>query len=82
MRKSDFISPASRLQDALKQLEQQWMVTRDEWSDPVSQRVEDEFLLPLHGQIQVMLDTVNKLSGVMAKAERECAHPREQGTYL
>ena len=82
MKNADFHSPAARLQDALKQLEQQWMETREEWSDSVSQRVEDDFLVPLHGQVQVMLDTVSKLSGVMAKAERECSHPREQSTWL
>ncbi len=82
MRRADFLSSAARLEDAMKRLEQQWMDTREEWNDPVSRRVEDEFLVPLHGQVQVMLDTVNKLSGVMAKAERECAHPRELSQYL
>ncbi|MEZ6058823.1 MAG: hypothetical protein R3C19_00510 [Planctomycetaceae bacterium] len=82
MRRADFLSPAARLQDAMKRLEQQWLETREEWNDPVSQRVEDEFLVPLHGQVQAMLDTVNKLSGVMAKAERECSHPRELSQYL
>ena len=82
MRNADFTSPAARLADALKQLEKTWMDTKEEWSDSVSQRVEDEYLVPLHGQIQAMLDTVEKLSGVMSKAERACMHPREAGPIL
>ena len=82
MRNADFISPAARLADALKQLEKNWMETKEEWSDSVSQRVEDDYLVPLHGQIQAMLDTVEKLSGVMSKAERACMHPREAGPIL
>jgi len=82
MRNADFISPAARLADAMKQLERAWMETREEWSDSVSQRVEDEYLVPMHGQVQAMLDTVEKLSGVMSKAERACMHQREAGPIL
>lgn len=78
MKRSDFISPASRLEDALKQLEQTWLATREHWDDPVSQRVEDEFLLPVHAQVRCLLDAAAKLAGVVRTAEHECCHPREQ----
>ncbi len=77
MKNADFLSPAARLEDALKQLEHAWTETTEEWSDPVSRRVEDVYLMPLKSQIRAMMDTVEKLSGVMARAERECSHPRE-----
>lgn len=82
MRNADFMSPAARLAESMKQLERVWMDTKEEWSDSVSHRVEDEYLVPLHGQVQVMLDTVSKLSSVMAKAERACIHQREAGPIL
>lgn len=82
MRNADFISPAARLADSMKQLEIVWMETKEDWSDAVSQKVEDEYLVPLHGQVRAMLDTVEKLSGVMTKAERACMHPREYGPIL
>ena len=82
MRNADFIAPCSRLEDALKQLEKSWTDTKEEWSDPVSRRIEDDFLVPLKGQVRAMLDTVNKLSGVMANAERACSHPRELNRML
>lgn len=82
MRNADFQSPAARLQDALKQLEKSWADAREEWNDPVSRRIEDEYLLPLKGQVRAMLDTIEKLSGVMTAAERACSHPRESGPVL
>ena len=82
MRNADFISPGARLADALKKLELVWMESKEDWADPVSQKVEDEYLVPLHGQVRSMLDTVEKLSGVMTKAERACMHPREYGPIL
>ena len=82
MKRVDFISPAARLEDALKQLEASWMVTREHWTDPVSQKVEDEFLVPLHGQVRSMLDAVSKMSLIMRKAEQECLHPRERHVAL
>lgn len=82
MRNADFLSPAARLAEALKQLERTWMETKEHWADPVSQTVEDDYLVPLHGQVQAMLDTVEKLSAVMSKAECACLHSREAGPVL
>ncbi len=82
MRNADFLSPAARLTDALKNLEKVWFETKEEWADPVSQRVEDDYLVPLHGEVRAMLDTIGKLSGVMARAERACMHSRESGPIL
>lgn len=82
MKRSDFQSPAARLEDALKQLEQVWMETKEFWQDPVSQQVEDEFLRPLHSQVRCMLDAVGTISQIVRKAEHDCAHPRERRASL
>lgn len=82
MKHADFVSPASRLEDALKQLQHSWIATREHWDDPVSVRVEEEFLIPLQAQIRCMLDAANKLSQVVRTAEHECSHPREQRFML
>ncbi len=82
MKRVDFISPAARLEDALKQLEAAWMATREQWDDSISQKVEDEFLLPVHGQVRTMMDAVSKMSLKMRKAEQECLHPRERNVSL
>lgn len=82
MKRVDFISPAARLEDALRQLEAAWMATREHWNDPISQKVEDEYLLPIHAQVRTMLDAVSKMSLKMRKAEQECLHPRERNASL
>ncbi|MCA9047873.1 MAG: hypothetical protein KDA89_04050 [Planctomycetaceae bacterium] len=82
MRHADFRSPAARLADAMKQLNIVWMDVREDWSDSVSQHVEDEYLVPLHGQVRAMLDTIEKLSEVTTRAERACMHQREHGPIL
>jgi len=82
MKRVDFISPAARLEDALKQLEMAWMATREHWNDSISQKVEDEFLLPIHGQVRTMLDATSKMSLKMRKAEQDCLHPRERSVSL
>lgn len=82
MKRVDFISPAARLEDALRQLEAAWLATREHWSDAISQKVEDEYLLPIHGQVRTMLDAVGKMSLKMRKAEQDCLHPRERNATL
>ena len=82
MKRVDFISPAARLEDALKQLEYAWMATREHWNDSISQKVEDEYLLPVHGQVRTMMDAVSKMSLKMRKAEQDCLHPRERNVTL
>lgn len=82
MKRVDFISPAARLEEALHQLELSWMATKEFWNDPVSRRVEDEFLVPIHGQVRRLVDAVGNMAGVMRKAEQECLHPRERNVSL
>jgi hypothetical protein len=82
MKRVDFISAAARLEDALKELEAAWMETREQWNDSISQKVEDEYLLPLHGQVRTMLDAISKMSVKMRIAEQDCLHPRERNVTL
>lgn len=82
MRNADFHSPMSRLNDAMLQLEAAWRDVREHWTDNVAQKVEDDYLVPLHSQVQAMNGTVEKLSSVLTKAERTCMHPREHGPIL
>lgn len=82
MRNADFVTPAARLEDALKRLEQAWQNTKEDWSDSVSQTVEDEYLIPLHNQVTLMRDAIGRLSDVMGHAESACLHQRESGPTL
>ncbi len=78
MKRADFISPAAGLEDALRKLEQSWVEAKQQWNDPVSHRVDEEFMRPLRSQIRGLLDASTKLAGVIRTAEEECRHPNEQ----
>ncbi|MBL8814686.1 MAG: hypothetical protein JNL58_01560 [Planctomyces sp.] len=82
MKRVDVLSPAARLEDATKQLLAAWNVTKEHWSDPVSRKVEDEYLIPLQAQIRCLLDATTKLAEVLRTAEHECQHPRERRFML
>lgn len=82
MKRVDFISPGARLEEALKQLENSWIATREQWHDSVSQKVEDDFLVPLHGQVRSLMDAVTRMAIVMRNAEQDCLHPKERSQSL
>ncbi len=82
MKHADFVSPAARLEDAMNRLEHAWQQTKEHWSDPVSRTIEEDYLVPLHNRVALMLDAVNKISEVMGRAERACSHKRESGPAL
>ena len=82
MKHADFISPAARLDDAMTRLEQAWLETKEHWSDSVSRTVEDDFLVPVHGEVRAMLECVSQLAEVLGCAERECRHKRESDPAL
>jgi hypothetical protein len=79
MKRVDFISPGARLEDALQQLEIAWQATKVHWNDAISQKVEDDYLLPLRGQIRSLSDAIGKTSQTLRRAELDCLHPRERG---
>jgi len=78
VKRIDFVSPGARLEEALQQLEASWQVARRDWSDQVSQRVEDEYLLKIRAQVRLLLDGIGRTATVLRKAEQECRHPREK----
>ncbi|MEN9555150.1 MAG: hypothetical protein RLZZ232_1436, partial [Planctomycetota bacterium] len=47
-----------------------------------SQKVEEDYLLPLRAQIRSLTDAISKTSQTMRRAEWECQHERERGGSL
>ena len=82
MKHADFVSPAARLEDAMNQLEQVWQQTKEQWSDPVSRAIEEDYLVSFHNRVVLVLDAVNKTAGVMRQAEQACLHKRESDSLL
>ncbi len=82
MKRVDVMSPAARLEDAMKQLVNSWNATKEHWNDSVSFKVEEEYIVPIQAQIRCLLDASSKLSQVLRTAENECQHPRERRAML
>jgi len=66
-------SSASRLREALDQLEIAWTKTREHWTDAASHRFEQEHLIPMKPQIRSALDAIAHIDQIIRQADRECS---------
>ena len=58
MQRFDFVSHATRLRGATKELQQAWEVLGETWHDAVRERYQDRYLEPLRAQLQSTQVTV------------------------
>ena len=61
-----------QLQEAGETLERAWKETGESWQDANSRVIESEHLEPLFQEMSKMLNAIQKLNDVFAKAQREC----------
>jgi hypothetical protein len=66
-------STAVDLANALKAVNLAWEEVREGWKDAVSRDFEAHQLTPLRDQTQAVLQAMDRLSPVLAKALRDCA---------
>jgi len=72
MKTCDLTTGVGRLKRATKMLREQWLLTREVWTDENARKFEEQYLQPLLPQMQLTLAAVNRFAEVMAKAEKEC----------
>lgn len=72
MKTCDLTSGVGRLKQATKMLREQWLLTREVWTDETARKFEEQYLQPLLPQMQLTLAAVNRFVEVMEKAEKEC----------
>ena len=78
MRICDLNTGIGRLAEAFSQLKDHWGETKAHWNDDVSRQFEKTHLQEIPAKLQLMLASVQRLSEVLEKAERECEdHPEE-----
>ncbi|MFN9825637.1 MAG: hypothetical protein ACK58J_15945 [Planctomyces sp.] len=82
MKRLDMTSPGARRDDALCRREHTWLETRQQWNDPVAERVEEEFISTIRARVRTLLDAIAKSQTLLRKAEYECQHPRERTQQL
>ena len=72
MKTCDLTSGVGRMKQAMKILREQWLLTREVWTDETARKFEEQYLQPLLPQMQLTLAAVNRFAEVMEKAEKEC----------
>jgi hypothetical protein len=72
MKTCDLTSGVGRMKQATKILREQWLLTREVWTDETARKFEEQYLQPLLPQMQLTLAAVNRFAEVMEKAEKEC----------
>ena len=64
----DLITPATRLQKAMKRLQDRWLDTQEQWDDSVSRRFQEKHLDPIVPQMQLTLAAIHELKRVLDEA--------------
>jgi hypothetical protein len=65
-------SARAKLKDAYRVLMVAWEQTREGWSDPVSQALEERHLIPLESSIRAALGAMDTINEILERARRDC----------
>jgi hypothetical protein len=72
MPRCDLATGASRIRNALKELETVWNETSSEWNDAVSRRFHEQHLQPIVAPVKLALDAISRMSLLLDEVERDC----------
>jgi hypothetical protein len=72
MKVCDLTSAAAKLDLAIQALKRKKAEAMAQWSDPVSRNLDQRFLAPLEPRFQRAMDAIDRLSQILAEAERQC----------
>jgi hypothetical protein len=61
------------LSNGLKTLRLRWEETRLGWNDPISRDFEANKWGPLESQVAAVLEAMDRLAPILARAQRECS---------
>lgn len=65
-------SARATLIDATKKLNARWSRIRDQWDDPASRRIDEQFIEPLEPKVRSVVSAMNSMAEKINAAEREC----------
>ena len=61
-----------QLGKSIKELTHRWMETKSVWDDPVSRRLEEEFLRPLESDLRNAVGAMDRVGVLLAAIRRDC----------
>ncbi len=68
------MNPAgSRLAALTKELQQQWQLTKESWSDVKCQEFERQFMLELFSSVDKTVAVIEQLDKVLARIKQDCS---------
>jgi hypothetical protein len=63
---------ATEMTAALKTMREMWEEVRDVWRDKVADEFEETFWKPLEAQVNAAVQSMDRLTPILAKAQRDC----------
>ena len=68
---------STRLNQTIRALKDQWLVTEASWGDSVRQRFEDRYLAPLEPAVDSAINGMMKIAEVLDQVRRDCSDRSE-----
>ena len=81
MRRSDFMTPVTNLQEAYETLEIAWRECRELGSDSAALHFEENYLRHVRPSVEATVNGAGQMSTVLGKAVRECSDHQDR-SYL
>ena len=68
---------STRLNQTIRALQDQWLVTEATWGDSVRQRFEERYLAPLEPAVDSAINGMQKIAEVLDQVRRDCSDRSE-----
>jgi hypothetical protein len=68
---------STRLNQTVRALKDQWLVTEATWGDSVRRRFEDRYLAPLEPAVDSAINGMLKIAEVLDQVRRDCSDRSE-----
>jgi hypothetical protein len=68
---------STRLNQTIRALKDQWLVTEETWGDSVRRRFEDRYLAPLEPAVDSAINGMMKIAEVLDQVRRDCSDRSE-----
>ena len=71
------LAGSTRLNQTIRALRDQWLVTEATWGDSVRQRFEERYLAPLEPAVDAAINGLQKMAEVLDQVRRDCSDRSE-----
>jgi hypothetical protein len=71
------VAASSRLEQTIRVLKDQWLLTEATWSDAVRRRFEERYLNPVDPAVDAAIIGMQKLAEVLEQVRRDCSDRSE-----